>query len=216
MPLVLCLGKAGTGKTHWLQLQNAAVVVDCTNKSHRAVLCALADALGLEYPTRASIDDLLTLLTTQPPTTIALDNIDRAPIKACYSVLALARAHTVFATATDRKRIRPILDRHAARLVSPPPCNLSQLLADRYPDLPPATRLAIAATAPSPAAAIAAADAARSGTPAPTPQPTSLLPLAVALAVGLVYLFRWHADNPLTYVALSAAAILVRRLLWRR
>lgn len=214
--LTICIGRPGTGKTHWLVSQNPTVMVDGTNKSHRLVLATIADALSISYSSRSTIDDLINLITSTSATTIGIDNIDRLSLKANYSVLRLAQHHTVFATATDRKRIRHILERHTARIVSPPPCDIRKMLAERYPELPATVCASIAATAPNPAAAVAAAEAILSGQPEPTPTATNLTPLLALFAMAFIYVLRWHHHEPLAYVLLTVLAILARRLSWRK
>jgi len=149
----LLIAGPGTGKSHWLQNQRAAITVPCTNKSHRGVLCAIADDMGITYQSRASIDDLVALVLGQAPTTIALDDVDRTSPKLCYTILSMASRHTVLATATDRKRIKPLLDRQAAIIVPLSPAPIADIIAGRYPDLSPAQVRRIQQIASTPAAA---------------------------------------------------------------
>ena len=212
----LCLAPPGAGKTHWLENQRADVTVPCTNKSHRAVLTAIADALHLDYPSRASIDDLITLIMQAPPCTLALDDIDRTATRLCYTLLTLATRHNILATATDRKRIKPLLDRQAAIIVPPPPAPIADIVASRYPDLTPAQVRRIAALAHTPSAALHIAESVHAGQPLPQPPSHDWTPLIALAALAIIYLIRYQTDTPTIAAILLASGYVVRRWMWRR
>lgn len=210
----LCLSRAGTGKTYWLEQQRANILIDCTHKSHRSILAAIATAATLDFPARASIDDLVQLITAAPITTIALDNIDRTSPKLCYSLLTIAEKHTIYATATDRKRILVLLERNAAILLQPPAANIRAILAAHYPNLTSETVRHIASIAKTPAAALNLARAASAGTQ-PAPAPTSIMPLiAIATLSIITLIIRQHLNDAALAAAAIAAASLIRRKLW--
>jgi len=218
MMIRLCLAGPGTGKSHWLATQRADVHVACTNKSHRAILCAIADNLRLEYPSRASIDNLIQLILSAPPCTIALDDIDRTSPKLCYTLLTLASRHTIVATATERRRIKPLLDRQAAIIVPLPPAPIAAIVATRYPDLSPAQIRRIAALAPTPAAALHIAESVRAGQPLPAPPTTSIYPVLLIGALAALVFIRHYSEfnfSPAVLALISGVAFYVRRLLWR-
>jgi len=212
----LCLAPPGTGKSHWLENQRADVRITCTNKSHRAALTAIADTLHLDYPSRASIDDLITLILHSPPCTIALDDIDRTSPKIAYTIMQLAARHTILATATDRRRIRPLLDRQAAIIETPPRADIRAILQDRYPDLSPAAIRRITSIATTPAAALHIAESVRAGQPLPQAPSHDWTPLIALLTLSLIYLLRTQARNPAIAAALLATGYIVRRWMWRK
>jgi len=215
----LCFAPPGTGKSHWLDSQRADVRISCTNKSHRAVLTDIADALHLDYPSRASIDDLITLIMQAPPCTLALDDIDRTAARLCYTLLTLTTRHQILGTATDRKRIKPLLDRQAAIIVPPPPAPIADIVASRYPDLTPAQVRRIAALAHTPAAAIHIAASVRAGQPLPEPPTTSIYPVLLIVSLAALAFIRYYSAfdfSPAVLALISGVAFYVRRLLWRR
>jgi len=212
----LLIAGPGSGKSHWLTSQRADVHISCTNKSHRAVLAAVADALRLTYPNRASIDDIISLILHAPPCTLALDDIDRTSPKLCYTLLTLTTHHSIIATATDRRRIRPLLDRQAAIIVPLPPAPIADIVATRYPDLSPAQLRRIQQIASTPAAALHIAESVRQGQPLPEPPSHDWTPLIALIALSLIYLIRYHADQPLLLATLLSAGYVVRRWMWRR
>jgi len=216
----LCIAPPGTGKSHWLESQRADVRVDCTHKSHRAVLCAIADSLHLDYPTRASIDDLIARVLGAPPCTIALDDIDRTATRLCYTLLTLANRHNIIATATatERRRVKPLLDRQAAIIVPLPPAPIADIITNRYPDLSPAQVRRIAALAHTPAAAIHIAASVRAGQPLPAPPTTSIYPVLLIVSLAALAIIRYQyqsAVSPAVIALISGIAYYVRRLLWR-
>jgi hypothetical protein len=215
----LCLAPPGTGKSHWLESQRADVRVDCTHKSHRAVLCAIADSLHLEYSTRASIDDLITLITQSPPCTLALDDIDRTATRLCYTLLTLANRHNIIATATERRRVKPLLDRQAAIVVPLPPAPIADIVASRYPTLTPAQVRRIAALAHTPAAALHIAESVHAGQPLPAPPAVSIYPVLLIVSLAALAFIRYYSAfdfSPAVLALISGVAFYVRRLLWRR
>jgi len=213
----LCLAEPGTGKSHWLASQQAEILVACTNKSHRAVLAAIADALHLDYPSRASIDDLITLILSAPSARIALDDIDRTAAKLCYSLLLLAQKHEIYCTATEKRRIRPLLDRQAAIIVPPQPAPIAGIVSSRYPDLSPAQIKRIAALAHTPAAALHIAESVHAGQPLPAPPAVSIYPVLLIVSLAALAFIRYYSDwdlSPVTLALISAGALYLRRLLW--
>ena len=213
----LCLAPPGTGKSHWLESQRADVRISCTNKSHRSVLTDIADALHLDYPSRASIDDLITLIMQAPPCTLALDDIDRTAARLCYTLLTLTTRHQILGTATDRKRIKPLLDRQAAIIVPPPPAPIADIVASRYPDLSPAQIKRIAALAHTPAAALHIAESVHAGQPLPAPPAVSIYPILLIVSLAALTFIRHSVDfSPAVLALISGVAFYVRRLLWRR
>jgi hypothetical protein len=215
----LCLAPPGTGKSHWLESQRADVRISCTNKSHRSVLTDIADALHLDYPSRASIDDLITLIMQAPPCTLALDDIDRTAARLCYTLLTLTTRHQILGTATDRKRIKPLLDRQAAIIVPPPPAPIADIVASRYPDLTPAQVRRIAALAHTPAAALHIAESVHAGQPLPAPPAVSIYPVLLIVSLAALAFIRYYSAfdfSPAVLALISGVAFYVRRLLWRR
>ena len=212
----LLLAGPGNGKSHWLQSRRAAITIPCTNKSHRAILTAIADALQITYQSRASIDDLTTLIMQAPPCTIALDDIDRTSPRIAYTLLTLTARHTILATATDRRRIRPLLDRQAAIVEQPPRADIPAILRARYPDLTPAQVRRIASIATTPSAAIHIADSVRAGQPLPAPPAHDWTPIIALAALAIIYLIRIQADMPLISAILLATGYIVRRWMWRK
>lgn len=213
----LLIASAGAGKTHWLQSEQPDVLIDCTLRSHRAVLCAIADSMGLTYPARATMDDLIRLITSSRKTTIGLDNIDRTSRKIAYTIMALAYHHDVACTATSRDRIMPLVDRQAAIMIEPPVCDIPAMLRARYPTLSDADIRRIAQVATSPAAATHVAQATLAGMPVPSPPTVSAYPLVLVMIIGLVSYIRWQTDMPAYGVAMVAGiAYYLRRQLWRQ
>ena len=212
----LCISSPGTGKTHWLASQRADVRISCTNKSHRAILCAIADDMGITYQSRASIDDLIALILGHAPTTIALDDIDRTSPRVAYTLLTLTTRHTILATATDQRRIRPLLDRQAAIIEQPPRADIPAILRARYPDLTPAQIRHITSIATTPAAAIHAAENLRAGQPLPQAPSHDWTPLIALMALATIHLIRYQSDSPTALALLLAAGYVVRRWMWRR
>jgi len=212
----LMIAGPGTGKSHWLKNQRADITVSCTHKSHRAILCAIADALNLDYPSRASIDDLIALILQAPPCTLALDDIDRTSPRIAYTMLSLASRHTILATATDRKRIRPLLDRQAAIIEQPPHTDVRSILQERYPDLSPTDIRRIASMATTPAAALHIAESVRAGQPLPQASSHDWTPIIALIALAIIYLLRYLHPDPTIAAILLAAGYVVRRWMWRR
>lgn len=208
----LLIANAGAGKSHWLR-QQSGIYIDCTHKPHRAVLCAIADALGIDYPSRASIDDLISHICAAQPTSLLIDNIDRPAPRMCYSIIAIAAVHSVTATATDPRRVAIITDRAAAHIVPPPRVDIAALIP---PDIPHRDAIRIRATAHTPAAAIAAVAAVRRGDPPPTPPPANATPIIALIALGIVYLLRYDANSPVIMALLLALGYVIRRFMWRR
>lgn len=222
MTIKLLITEPGAGKSHWLRSHSASVYVDCTNRSHRTILCIIADALGQTYTSRASIDDLISIILAAPPATLALDNIDRTSSKLCYTILTLSQRHTILTTATLRRRIAPLIDRQAAILVPPPTyttANIATIITTRYPDLPPNTARRIAALASTPAAALNIAASVRAGQPLPAPPTRSMYPIVLIASLAAIAYLRYYSDlhlSPMALAAITAAAFYIRRLLWRR
>lgn len=214
----LCLADPGTGKTHWLESQQANITIPCTNKSHHAILAAIADNLQLSYAGRASIDDLLQIILAAQPTKLALDDIDRTATKFCYSLLSLSTRHKIYCTATEKRRIKPLLDRQAAIIEPPPPAPIAAIIAEQYPDLSPKQIRRIATLSSTPAAALNIAESVRRGTPLPSPPTTNLFPiLAITLLTTLTFL-RYNDFNlsPVTLALISGIAFYIRRLIWKK
>lgn len=217
--LHLCIGKPGGGKSYWLASQ-VGIIIQCTNKSHRAILAASADALGLEYDKRASIDDLLNLLAGAPASAIGFDDIDRASAKFCFSILRLAQHHEIYATATNKskKRIAPILERRAAILYHPDVPDLALVVQKQHPQLHPALCRKIAGMADSPASAVNLAQQIAAGkTPAPTP--TNIAPIVALLAVGAAtFILRQHTprESAILVAGISTLAYVLRYALRRQ
>lgn len=211
----LCLAPPGTGKSHWLESQRADVRISCTNKSHRSILTDIADALHLDYPSRASIDDIIALILHSPPCTIALDDIDRTAARLCYTLLTLATRHNIISTATERKRVKPLLDRQAAIIVTPPPAPIADIVASRYPDLTPAQVRRITSIATTPAAALHIAESVHTGQPLPQAPSHDWTPLIALTALATIYLLRYQTNTPIIAATLLAAGYVVRRWMWR-
>jgi hypothetical protein len=216
MALVLCIGGSGTGKSYWLAGKRPDFIIPCTNKSHKAVLQAIATALGLQFSNRDSIDDLISSILAAPPARIGLDDVDRSPaIRLPYTLMNLATRHTILATATDKKRIRPILDRQAAILESPPTCDLAELIRSRYPGLTPTQIRHITSIAQTPAAALNAASNLANGLPIPQPKATDMTILLVIGLLTILYLLRFQLHDPTLTAALIAVGYAIRRLIYR-
>lgn len=211
----LMIAPAGTGKSYWLNSQNTNVTVDCTNKPHRAVLTAIADAMSIRYASRATIDTLVALIRSAPPTAIGVDNIDRTSGKLQYSLLAMTQ-HKIYATATEKRRVKILLDRQAAILITPPPVKLSEIVKMHYPSLTEKEIARIAATTATPAAALHVAAAVVAGERSLPPPPSrSIYPVLIIVAIAGILLIR-STDIPAWQVALiSGIAYYLRRLLWR-
>jgi len=193
------------------------VTVSCTNKSHRAILTTIADTLHLDYPSRASIDDLITLILHSPPCTIALDDIDRTAARLCYTLLTLTTRHNIISTATERKRVKPLLDRQAAIIVPLPPAPIADIVASRYPDLTPAQVRRITALAHTPAAALHIAESVHAGEPLPAPPAVSIYPVLLIVSLAaMTFIRHYYAFSPAVLTLISGVAFYVRRLLWKR
>ncbi len=214
----LLIAAPGNGKTHWLREQPTDAYVDCTTKSHRAALSTIADALHCTYPSRASIDDLIQLILTAPSTTIAFDNIDRTSQKLCYSLLTLSTKHKIFCTATERRRVKPLLDRQAAILIPPPPVKIEKVVAEHYPNLSPQETRRIAALTDNPAAALNIAASVQAGQPLPAPPAQSLFPLILIASITAIAFLRYYSPfelSPIALALISGIAFYIRRLLWK-
>jgi hypothetical protein len=172
--------------------------------------------MGITYQSRASIDDLIALILQQAPTTIALDDVDRTSPRIAYTILSLASRHTIIATATDRRRIRPLLDRQAAIIEQLPPANIRAILQERYPDLSPAQIRRIASIATTPAAALHIAESVRNGQPLPQAPSHDWTPIIALTTLAIIYLLRYQTDTPTIAAILLAAGYVVRRWMWRR
>lgn len=179
----------------------------------------MADNLNLAYPSRASIDDLLSLILAAPPTSLAFDDVDRTAIKFCFSLLTLSTRHEIYCTATEKRRIKPLLDRQAAIIEPPPPAPIAEIVANRYPDLPPAKIRRIAALAQSPAAALNIAESVKRGAPLPAPPTQSLFPVVLIVSLAALAFLRSYSDfelSPVTLALISGFAFYLRRLLWKK
>ncbi|MBC7334819.1 MAG: hypothetical protein H5U01_00920 [Clostridia bacterium] len=190
----------------------------CANKSHRAVLAAIADGLHLEYPSRASIDDLISLILRAQSCTLALDDIDRIATRLCYSLLSLSTRHNIIATATECRRVKPLLDRQAAIIVPLPPVPIAAIVADRYPDLSPTQVHRIAALAHTPAAALYVSESVHAGQPLPASPATSIYPVLLIVSLAALAFIRYYSAfdfSPAVLALISGVAFYVRRLLWR-
>lgn len=215
--LHLCLGKPGEGKTFWLHSCKPEILVGCTNRSHRNILATAAAGLGIDAP-RAHIDDLLSLILAHPPTTLGFDDIDRAPLKFNYSVMLLAEQHTVFATATDKRRIAPILERQAAILHTPTRIDHASVIRTQFPTLSPHSVREIAGLAKNHAGAV---NLARQSLAGFTPQPatTNIGAWVGLFAVGIVFFVLRHIlqqDAALIIAGLSSVGYVARYWLRRR
>lgn len=207
----LMIAPAGAGKSYWLAERGQ--IIDCTHKPHRAVLCAIADTVGADYASRASIDEIITAICATQPHRLLLDNIDRPAPRLCYSLLTIAAVHDVTATATDPRRVSIITDRAAAHIVPPPRVDIIALIPA---DIPRRDAIRIRATAHTPAAAIAAVAAVRRGDPPPTPPPANATPIIALIALSTVYLLRYDASSPIIMALLLALGYVIRRFMWRR
>jgi len=209
----LMIANAGTGKTYWLTQQRGSYI-DTTHKSHRAVLCAIADALGIGYASRDSIDELIEIICSAPATSpILLDNIDRPPPRLCYSLLTIAQRHDIIATATLPQRVAIITDRAAAQIIPPPRVDIAALIPA---DIPRRVAARIRATAHTPAAVIAAVAAARRGDALPTQPTATATPLIALAALAVIYLLRYDTSSPVIMALLLAVGYVVRRIMWHR
>jgi len=133
-----------------------------------------------------------------------------------YTLLTLTSRHTILATATDRRRIRPLLDRQAAIIVTPPPAPIADIVTSRYPDLTPAQVRRISSVATTPAAALHIAESVRAGQPLPQPPSHDWTPLIALAILSLIYLTRTQSKNPAIAAILLAAGYIIRRWMWRR
>ena len=208
--LRLLIAPAGGGKTYWLT--HAAPVdsplLDLTFTSHRQALIALAQAVGVEVPRRATIADLVALLK-QHPGTARLDNLDRAGKKALFSVMALSEAGWDFwATASDRRRVAPVLERQAAQLVPYNPPDMAAVVRSVWPEATSTDIARIRSLAKTPAAAANLARAAARGEPlTATPPARSLYPLLTIAAIVLLALWREQHAATLDAALLTAITL---------
>jgi len=132
-------------------------------------------------------------------------------------LLTLTTRHQILGTATDRKRIKPLLDRQAAIIVPPPPAPIADIVASRYPDLSPAQIKRIAALAHTPAAALHIAESVHAGQPLPAPPAVSIYPVLLIVSLAALAFIRYYSDwdlSPVTLALISAGALYLRRLLW--
>ncbi len=208
--LYLLLAPAGGGKTHWLRGlgDGHGPYLPLGLLTHRSMLLRLAEAVGVEPPRRATIADLVTLLQDHPGRA-RLDDLDRIGRKALYSVLALSSSGWVFyATATDRRRVRPILERQAARLVPYEPPDLATVIRATWPQATAADVARIRSLARTPAAAANLARLAAAGErlDAPPPPRSLYALLTVAVIVGLALWKQQHAAT-LDYATLTALTL---------
>lgn len=207
--LHLLLAGPGQGKTYWLRHQAPDTpLLSCGLLSHRSMLMRLAEAQGLDLPKRATIADLVALLREHPGRA-RLDDVDRIGRKALYSIMELSAAGWEFwATATDRRRMRPILERQAAHLVQHEPPDLADVVRSVWPDATPADLARIRSLAKTPAAAANLARMAAAGEPLDAPPPArSLYPLlTIAVIIGLALWKQSHADA-LDYATLTAITL---------
>lgn len=215
--LDLIIAPAGAGKTHWLQLQTAAVRISCTNLAHRDILTRIADALGITYQSRATIDDLTQAITDISPATIALDDVDRVGAKLCYSILALSTHHRIIATATVARRVTIITERNAATLGKLPAVPIAAIVREHYPSLTPAQLRRISSIATTPAHAVRLAQAIADGHADPTPTPQSNTWLLLMLGIAIIAYIRYtNTDmSPVTIALITGAGYVLRRMLWR-
>jgi len=208
----LLIAPAGGGKTWWLmhQAPHDAPLLDLTLTTHRQALVALADAVGVEIPRRATIADLVALLATCQAKA-RLDNIDRAGRKVLYSVMALAEAGwEIWATATDRRRVRVLLERQAAVLVPYRSPDLADVIKTAWPEATAADIARIRSLAKTPAAAANLARLAAAGEPLNVPPPArSLYPmLSIGVIIALALWKQAHAEA-LDYATLTAVTLLM-------
>jgi len=140
-------------------------------------------------------------------------------MRLCYSLLTLATRHTIKATATERRRVKPLLDRQAAIIVPLPPAPIADIVANRYPTLTPAQVRRIAALAHTPAAALHIAESVSAGQPLPAPPTVSVFPILLIASLAVLAYLRYYshvaAVSPVTLALISGIAFYVRRLLWR-
>ena len=218
--LRLMLAPPGVGKTHWLNTLRRpdAVVVQCANMSHKAILRSICEQAGIEHSTHDTINDLLVAIVDARPMVILLDNIDRTSKRFQFSLLAIGQVHDVYCTATERRKVDVLTDRGAAILVPPPRYNIRAILAERFPDLDAHQVQRICATATTPAAAVNMAQAIRQGAgdELPAPPQVSLAPVLIILAMGLIYFVRYESlQNPFIIASIPGVAWYIRRLMWK-
>ena len=189
-------------------------MLDLTFLSHRAALVALADAVGAEVPKRATLAALVQALRRHP-STARLDNIDRGGRKVLYSLVLLGAAGwEIYATATDRRRIAPLLERQAAILVPYEPPNLADVVRGVWPEATPADIARILSLAKTPAAAANLARLAAAGEPLDAPPPPrSLYPLFTVAVIVLLALWKNAHAATLDYATLTAITL---TLYWLR
>lgn len=215
----LLIAGPGEGKSYWLSQQQAEIFIDCTLLSHWHILEKIALEMNIEIPKRATIADILELIQQAQPAKIAFDNIDRAPAKFIFSILAMAEKHEILATATEKKRIRPILERRAAVIVPAPRPDIRKILSEKFPDLPPEKISRISMTANTPGEAIQIAKAISEGQEIPQPQPRSLAPILIIVGLSAITFIRYYSNvelNPAILAALTGIAFLIRRLGWKK
>ena len=212
----LLIAPAGGGKTFWIthEAPDGAVLVDMTLTTHRQTLVTLAGAVGVEVPPRSTIADMVALLA-EHPAAARLDNLDRAGKKALYSVMALAAAGwDIWATATERKRIAPLLERQAAQLVPYHPPDLGDVVLATWPQAMPADVARIRSLAKTPAAAANLARMAAAGEPLNAPPPArNLYPLLSVAVIVLLALWKQQHAQTLDYATLTTVTLV---LYWLR
>jgi len=212
----LMIAPAGGGKTHWLthEAPSGAVLVDMTLTTHRQALVALAGAVGVEVPPRSTIAGLVALLA-EHPAAARLDNLDRAGKKALFSVMLLSAAGwEIWATATERKRIAPLLDRQAATIMPYTPPDLGEVVLATWPDATPAAVARIRSLAKTPAAAANLARLAAAGEPLNAPPPArNLYPLLSVAVIVLLALWKQQHEQSLDYATLTTVTLV---LYWLR
>jgi hypothetical protein len=216
----LMIGAPGSGKSHWLQQQHTDITIECTHKSHRSILFAVANIVNPDriHMRRMAIDELIEIILQAPwRLTIGLDDIDRTSPRLLYSLITLSNAgHNVLATATDQKRVKPLLDRQAAIIMHPPQADIRAILQARYPDLDKPAINRIASLTTTPAAAINTAECMRAGQPLPQPPARDWSPLITLVALTAIYFLRHILQDPAITASLIAASYIARRFLWRR
>lgn len=211
------IGQAGCGKSYWLMSQRADIRADCTNAPHRAILCTIADALSIAYPSRATVDMLTLAICDAPPSAVALDNIDRCGTKLQYSLLVIATRHEIIATATLPRRVSILTERTAATIIPPPRVSLSDVAIANAPTLTAAQvrRVSLIATTPAHAATLAHAIANGADIPTPPTHNNSWIMLIIAIAVIAYIRYTDPNLSPVTIAMLTAGGYILRRLLWR-
>jgi hypothetical protein len=212
----LLITPAGAGKTHWLMSHNTAALADCTTLAHRAILLTIAEQLSITPSNRATIDDLVSIICAADTAAIALDNLDRTSPKLLYSLLSLSARHTIYATATDKRKCATLIDRAAAILIPIPPAPLADIIRAAYPDMPTSTVRRIVSTSSTPAQALHTAQSVLSGQPPPQMPATNIIPIVAIIMLAVITYIRRETDTPPVTVALvSGIAYYIRRIFWR-